>query len=453
MEQTSFSRMEYHASLRSDVLTFVHRCFHQLVPGEKFTPEWHLEAIAHRLEQMRHGEIRRLIINMPPRSLKSIIASVAFPAFLLGHDPRKKIVCASYSHDLALKHAADCRAVLTSNWYRSVFQRTRIGAKDTQAELITTERGGRLTTSVGGTLTGRGGDIVVIDDPLKAQDAHSEPERAKVNQWFTTTLLSRLNDKRTGAIVVVMQRVHMDDLTGYLLREGGEDWTVLSLPAIAEVEENIPLLGKRVHCRRVDEVLSSREPRQVLEALRRDMGSDAFQAQYQQEPVPPGGVTIKRQWLKYYKEPPTGPGLWWVVQSWDTAAKGGPQNDWSVCTTWLWSLEDTRWFLIDLWRERVDYPTLKKKVIELAQKHRARQILIEDTSTATALIQELRFQVHGLTAVKPDGDKRSRLAIASAKFEAGQVLFPERAPWLSDLLTELLSFPNGRHDDQVDSIS
>lgn len=447
------SRGDFYAILRSDLLAFVHRCFQQVNPGETFSQEWYLEAIVRMLEQVRRGEIKRLIINLPPRSLKSIIASVAFPAFVLGHDPRLKLICASYSSDLAMKHAADCRAVITSDWYRGMFPDMRIGSKDTQAELTTAARGGRLTTSVGGTLTGRGGDIVIIDDPMKAQDAHSEAERSKVNQWITGTVLSRLNDKRTGAIIVVMQRVHMDDLTGHLLREGGEDWTLLSLPAIAEAEEDIPLLRGRVYRRKVGEALSLREPVTVLEALKRDMGSDVFQAQYQQDPVPPGGVMIKREWLQYYDALPADRHLWQTVQSWDTAAKGGPQNDWSVCTTWLWSLQDARWYLTDVWRGRVDYPTPKAKVISHAEAHQATQVLVEEASTAIGLCQELKYKVRGLTPVKPDLDKRFRLSVASAKIQAGQVLFPQRAPWLSDFLTELLSFPNGRHDDQVDSLS
>jgi hypothetical protein len=204
------------ALLRNDFRAFVHKVFATLSPGQTYVRTWHVEAIAWRLERVRRGEVRRLIINMPPRSLKSIAASVGFPAFVLGHDPSRRIICVSYSGDLAKKHANDFRAVLESPWYRSAFPSTRIGPfKNSETEIELTARGFRLATTVGGTLTGRGGDIIVIDDPLKPDDALSEAKRSAANQWFMNTLLSRLDDKRTGAIVVVMQRVHIDDLTGF----------------------------------------------------------------------------------------------------------------------------------------------------------------------------------------------------------------------------------------------
>jgi hypothetical protein len=265
------------ALLRSEFRVFVHKVFATLAPGQTYVRTWHVEAIAWRLERVRRGEIRRLIINMLPRSLKSIAASVAFPAFVLGHDPSRRIICVSYSGDLAKKHANDFRAVLESPWYRSTFPSTRIGPfKNSETEIELTARGFRLATSVGGTLTGRGGDIIIIDDPLKPDDALSETKRSAANQWFTNTLLSRLDDKRTGAIVVVMQRVHVDDLTGFLLGQSDE-WDVLSLPAIAESDEAIPLSNDRKYPRKSDEALSpEREPLEVLEALKLQIGSDAF---------------------------------------------------------------------------------------------------------------------------------------------------------------------------------
>jgi len=181
--------------------------------------------------------------HMPPRSLKSIVASVAFPAFILGLDPSRRIICVSYSAELAKKHSNDFRAVLEASWYRSVFPTTRIGQyKNSETEIELTARGFRLATSVGGTLTGRGGDIIIIDDPLKPDDAMLETKRTGGNLWFNNTLLSRLDDKRTGAIVIVMQRVHMDDLTGFVTSQSDE-WEILNLSAIAEADEVIPISG------------------------------------------------------------------------------------------------------------------------------------------------------------------------------------------------------------------
>jgi hypothetical protein len=204
------------ALLRQNFNAFVEKAFATLAPGQDFDPSWHLKAIAYQLERLRRGEITRLIINMPPRSLKSVTASVAFPAFVLGHDPTRRIICVSYSGDLAKKHANDFRAVAEAAWYRDLFPGMRIGQKDSESEIELTARGFRLATSVGGTLTGRGGDLIIIDDPLKPDDAYSEVKRNSANEWFKNTLISRLDDKRSGAILVVMQRIHMDDLTGFV---------------------------------------------------------------------------------------------------------------------------------------------------------------------------------------------------------------------------------------------
>ena len=441
------------ALLRKDFRAFLHKAFGTLSPGQTYVRTWHVDAIAWQLERVRLGKVRRLIINMPPRSLKSIAASVAFPAYVLGLDPSRRIICVSYSGDLAKKHSNDFRALVESPWYRSAFQNARIGLfKNSETEIELTARGFRLATSVGGTLTGRGGDIIVIDDPLKPDDAMSETKRSAANQWFTNTLLSRLDDKRTGAIVVVMQRVHIDDLTGFLLGQSDE-WEVLSLPAIAETDADIPLSASCFHHRNAGEVLCpEREPLDVLASMKLQIGSDAFSAQYQQMPAPPGGAMVKRHWVKRYSEPPPASERLFTLQSWDTASKGGPDNDWSVCTTWIVTRKK-QLYLIDVWRQRVDYPALKAKVLELAKRFGARRVLVEDTGAGTSLVQELRGRVSGIIAVKPEGDKASRMAVASAKFEAGQVLLPERATWLPDLEAELFVFPGSRHDDQCDSIS
>ena len=184
------------------------------------------------------------------------------------------------------------------------------------------QRGFRLATSVGGTLTGRGGDTIIIDDPLKPDDAYSESRRTAANQWFANTLLSRLDDKRTGAIVVVMQRVHLDDLTGYLLGQSDE-WELLSLPAIAYADETIPIGGHRSYSRKAGEALSVREPLATLEAMKLEIGGDAFSAQYQQTPVPPGGMMVKREWIKRYSELP-------------------PRSEWLLCAAELGYREQRR---------------------------------------------------------------------------------------------------------------
>jgi predicted phage terminase large subunit-like protein len=287
---------------------------------------------------------------------------------------------------------------------------------------------------------------------LKPDDAYSDVKRNGANEWFKNTLISRLDDKRSGAILIVMQRIHLDDLTGFV-QSLSDDWTVLSLPAIAEIDEDIPISKGKVYRRRAGEALSSeREPLAVLDILKLQLGSDAFSAQYQQAPVPPGGAMIKRDWVQHYKELPLASDRLLTLQSWDTASKGGPDNDWSVCTTWCVT-NGKQWYLVDVWRKRVDYPKLKAAVQNLAARFKAHRVLVEDAGTGTSLVQELRSKVDGVIAVRPDGDKVSRMAVVSAKFEAGQVFLPERASWLPDFEAELFAFPGSRNDDQCDSVS
>jgi hypothetical protein len=242
------------AILGTDLYSFVQASFPIVSGGGRFLPNWHIEAICHELSHVWRGETRRLIITVPPRSLKSICASVCLPAFILSHDPARRIICVSYSEGLARKHANDCRALMRSNLYRAVFPTTRISpAKDTETEVMTTARGSRLATSVGGTLTGRGGNLVIIDDPLKPQEAQSQSARDSLKQWYSNTLLSRLDHKTEGSIIVVMQRLHPDDLVGHLLEQEG--WRHLNLPAIAEEEFSVRLSATRSFRRQVGGLL------------------------------------------------------------------------------------------------------------------------------------------------------------------------------------------------------
>jgi predicted phage terminase large subunit-like protein len=442
------------AALRSDLYSFVQAVF-PIVSGQAtFLPNWHIEAMTSALTKVLKGEIKRLIITVPPRSLKSICASVALPAFGLGHDPTRRFICVSYSEALARKHGDDCRALMRSPLYRRVFPGTRIRhGRDTDTEFATTARGYRLATSVGGTLTGRGGNFIIIDDPLKPQEAYSKAARDAVLQWYCHTLLTRLDNKSEDAIVVVMQRLHLDDLVGYLLEQGG--WTHLNLPAIAQQEQVIELAPGRSYARAAGELLHPRrEPQAALDEIKHSMGSVDYAAQYQQEPVPTGGAMIQRAWLRYYDELPELTSYHTnIIQSWDTASKDGAHNDCSVCTTWM--VVNKHYYLIDLIRGRYDYPRLKANAIALAEKYRPHYVLIEDASTGIALSQELQsVYLDGAVKLVPiERDKIGRLYVNQAKFEAGLVLFPKDAPFLPDLEAELLAFPHGKTDDQVDSLS
>lgn len=441
------------AVLRGSLYSFARKAFTTVSPGEPFFANWHLDALCYHLELVQRGKIRRLKIEVPPRSLKSVCASVAFPAFVLGHDPTAKIISVSYSSDLSAKHAGDCRAVMQSHWYRTLFPGTRLSpAKNQESNYETTARGYRYATSVGGTLTGRGGNLIIIDDPLKPEDAMSETRREAVNGWYSRTLLSRLNNKATDKIILVQQRLHIDDLAGHV--EPLDDWVTLRLPAVAEEDASIPIGSGQVHERRTGEVLHpEREPIQVLESLRRSLGSVTFAAQYQQCPVPADGEIVKWGWFRRYAEAPSRSQLT-ICQSWDTASKPDEHCDFSVCSTWGIRGDDL--YLLDIERARFDFPSLKRRAVELARHWQTRTVLIEDKGSGTSLIQQLRAEHNGIcypTAFVPRDDKLTRLHAQSAWIEAGHVWLPEQAPWLEEFRSELAMFPQGRNDDQVDSIS
>lgn len=441
------------AVLRKELRFFVEKVFRTVSPGERYLHNWHVDAIVYRLMRVHSGEVRRLLVNQPPRSLKSICVSVAYVAWLLGRDPARRVIVASYSGDFAAELHRQFRMVVKSDWYQILFPDVR-WAKETGLDLVTTLGGGRFATSVGGTLTGRGADLIIVDDPLNANEALSEPARRRVIDWYVGSLVSRLNDKERGAIVAIMQRLHEDDLAGHLLQAGG--WDHLALPAIAHDEETIPIGHGDVYVRRPGEPLHpERESIQTLENIRTEIGSLQFSAQYQQQPVPLEGNLIRRSWFPFYDRPPQpGPGVR-VVQSWDVAMMTGVQNDYSVCTTWI--VEKNDFYLADVFRARLAYPDLRHKLIELAREHGAGTLLIENAGPGMTMLQELRrsmpVDMTRPIGVKPEGSKQDRLATQSAKMEAGHVHLPRQAPWLSDFLNELLAFPNARHDDQVDSVS
>jgi predicted phage terminase large subunit-like protein len=443
------SAAHVNAACRTDLVSFVRKSFHVLNPSAIFHMNWHICAIAHHLEQVRLGQIKRLMITVSPRSLKTLMCSVAFPAYILGHDPTKRLIVVSYGADLAIKHSNDFRAVVNSTEYRAIFPAMRISAmKNTQTEVVTTRNGFRLAMSVDGALTGRGGDIIIIDDPIAALAALSQKPREHVVDWYFNTLLSRLDDKQNGAIVLVMQRLHEDDPAGVLLR-GSDEWTVLSLPAIAEQDEQIPIGNGRIHSRHAGDVLHpEREPREVLESLRAQLGAETFAAQYQQQPVAPGGAMIKRTSVRRYDQLPKSGR---IIQSWDVANKQGEENDYSVCITLL--VHENKDYVIHVLRGRFDFPTLRTNVSEHAKLHKATDILIEDAGVGTALIQDLKTAPFSVIAVKPEYDKQTRMSIQSGKIERGQLFLPNEAPWLADFEAELFAFPRSRHDDQVDALS
>jgi predicted phage terminase large subunit-like protein len=440
---------------RLDFVSFIEAVFNLLNPGRPFLINWCILALAYHLEQVRLGRIKRLIINLPPRFLKSLISSIAFPAWALGHDPTKRLLTISYGLELADKFAFDSHRLMTSGLYRDIFPGTRL-LRNAASEIVTTRGGYRFGTSIDGSLTGRGGDIIIIDDPLKLSDADSDTKRQHVNDTYRNTIQSRLDDNENGAIVIVMQRLHPDDLCG-MVSKHSDGWTVLSLPLIAARDERIQIGDSLYHECRVGDLLHPEYfSERAVNERRSQLDEKIFAAQYQQDPLQPLGVMIKRDMIQRYNYLPIRKKSHHVIQSWDTAIGVDATNDYSASVTLL--VDDQRnqrnYYLLEVLRGRFLYPELKAHAISQAKKHKPDKILIEEAGLlGRTLIKDLKAAGLPAVGVVPEGDKLTRVSIQLDKFANRQMFFPEEAtPWLVDLENELFAFPNGRHDDQVDAL-
>lgn len=438
----------YAKLLANDLSLFTRKVFETINPNTPYIHNWHIDYLA---SLIANPDNKKLIINIPPRSMKSTLISIAYPAWLLARNPSQTIICASYADSLAKKHSIECRQIIQSDWYRACFPHVVLSDTSNTVKVYTTTRQGfRHATSTGGTLTGLGADIIICDDILNAVDAQSETYRQSSNTWFEQSLQTRLNNKLDGRIIVVGQRLHADDITGFLINKGG--WQVLKLPA--EFNEGNSFtwqnpLSQDIECKAINagDALNPREPKHLLVRLQKDLGSYAYASQYLQEPVPIGGGIVKKEWFRRYIHLPQG---MQIYQSWDTAIKTGELNDYSVCLTW--GVLDNEYYLIDCFKERLVYPDLIKKAKDLQMQYDAKKILIEDKASGQQLIQDLRRSTTlPIVPVNVDKDKMVRLSQCSNHIEAGRVSLPVSAFWLNEYEQELTSFPFSKNDDTVDA--
>ena len=437
---------------------FLRRAFTIINPHITIKWNWHLDYLCDTLEQVYNGKIKRLMINIPPRYLKSVICSVAFPAWVMGRNPTKRIIVASYSKILATKHSQDTRLIMQSKWYKKNFPRTIIAeGMNEKNKFCTTENGFRFATSTGGTLTGEGGDILIVDDPHNPVGIYNKANRKKVVNWFSGVFSSRLNNKNEGSIIVIMQRLHIEDLCGYLLyKDKNRDWFLINLPAIAEEETKYFLFDKLYKIRKAGDVLHPKmEQQTTLDVIKQDLGEYNFEAQYQQNPVALEGNMIKKSWLKYFDINSlitlyNKDSLNYYI-SIDCASGLGTENDFTAISIFV--IDGGKFYLVDMLRLKIPYPELKKKVEHLIEQYSPKVILIEDKSNGASLIQDLNANYSNIIAIKPTKSKECRVNDILTTFEAGNLLIAKNQDWLQELEVELLSFPACKHDDQVDSIS
>lgn len=442
-------------TLQNDLTCMIGKCFQELEGDEVLNINWLIRSMSWQLNEVLNGNCKRLIINVPPRHLKTICASVAFPAFVLGKNPKATFMLICYSNELGEDIMRKLRAVLSSKWYRDAFPGTRLSTDRTD-KIVTTEMGGVNMTSVNGSLTGMGSDYILIDDPIKAKAARSDTERKKVNEWFGDTLASRLNKKKTGRIVLTMQRLHEDDLTGYLTREPGHPWTILSVPAIAKDTARYRIGNapqEEWYDRPEGSLIDPRhEDRETVRQMEKDLGTSNFSAQYQQNPLPLEGNLVERSWLRQFDLGSFERSDFdAVVASWDTASAADDGNDYSVGT--IWGVREGCSYLLRVYRERLNYPDLRQRIIETFRRHEANLLLLEKADSGRSLAQDLSLRPGIVRAIPPRDSKEDRMSSASFLIEEGEVFVPREAPWLETFLHELLGFPGTRYDDQVDSVS
>lgn len=450
----SLGKDALNAALRNDFPTFVGKVFLTLNTGAEFKMNWHHYGISYFLHQMWAGEFRRGIVNSCPRSLKSTIISVAWVAYVLGHDPTKMFIVVSHNMELAKELSFLFRKVVNAKWYKDAFPTMR-GKPDADNELIfrTSLGGGRRATSVNSDVTGLGGTDIIIDDPIDASIADNPDQCAIINRWITKVLMSRLNDKATGTVLVVMQRISIHDTTAFLL--GMTGWKSLVLPAIAQKDMDVPIGEGEAHHWKQGELLHPEFLSQaILDEQLQLQGHADFSAQYLQIPIQSGGGAIDVSKFKRFNQLPQAIDFWFLSVD---ASSGVESGSYSVIQ--LWAASNGRMYLYGQKRAHLEFPALRSSVIDIAKKWGVRYILVENASAGQALLQEL----HGhypleeawekLVSINPVHAKTVRMGKAMIMADAGKVWLPAERSWIDGLVSELQAFPKGAHDDQVDALS
>lgn len=435
---------------------FVKEFWEVLEPGRQFKDNWHIQAICEHLEAVTARKIKRLIINIPPRHMKSLICSVFWPVWVWIKDPSHRWLCTSYAQNLSTRDSIKCRRLIQSDkfqkWYGARFVLTSDQNQKTRFENDKT--GYRIAASVGGQLTGDGGDTILVDDAHNVTDAESILVREGTIDWFDNALRSRLNDPDDGAIVIIMQRVHEADLVGHLVIKDGDVWDRLVIPARYDPTHPIPCKTRLgfTDPRTVEGELlwPERITEETLKELEEGLGSYGFAGQFQQRPSPREGGMIKREWFQFYDALPENP--YKVFQSWDLTFKKTNESDFvaglQLC------FHEGNIYVIDGINSRLNFPETQTAIIEMKNQYpNTSAIYIEDKANGPAIIDNLKGAVPGLIPINPGKDsKESRASAGSAHIRSGNV-FLKRNHWLSDkIISQCCTFPNGANDDLVDAL-
>jgi predicted phage terminase large subunit-like protein len=409
--------------------------------GGFWVPYSYLKYISQQIAKCIGEGGGRLIVEVPARHGKSNLISFWTPFWYLSLYPEKNVILTTHEADFAASWGRKVRNELHFNPHSTI----KVTDDSSAAHRWHTKQGGgMITAGIGGPITGRGGNLIIVDDPVKnEQEASSETYRERTIDWFNSTLLTRCEPKAT--VIILMTRWHQQDLAGYLETEHKDTWKIIRFPAIAEAND---LLGRNIG----DALCPARYDTEALEKIKRDVGSRVWNSMYQQRPSAEQGELIKRNWFKFYATLPEK--FDEIIQSWDMAFKESNKSDYVVGQVWGKIMEDK--YLIDQVRKRMDFPTTIEAVRRMSAKHpKARLKLIEEKANGAAVLATLKREISGLVPYNPTGNKMSRVNAISPDIESGNVYLPlpQLCPWVNDFIEEAVSFPNAAHDDQVDAMS
>jgi predicted phage terminase large subunit-like protein len=433
---------------------FIERAWPQIEPGKDYMPGWHIDAICEHLEAITKGNLNKLIINIPPGCMKSLAACVFWPAWVWTFKPETKWIYASYSMNLSRRDNLRTRRLIESEWYQTRFGKSFRQLKDNWgADKFVNDRAGfRMCTSVDGTVTGERADFQVCDDPIKPQDV-TKTSLKNCLEWWNETMSSRLVDFKKSARVIIMQRLHVNDLAGEMLRAGGYEH--LCLPMEFE---------PKFHChttigfrdpRNIDGELLWPEkcPQDAVKEIKKDINSErGIAAQLQQQPVPHSGAIFKRDGVQYYE---TLPRVTTIVSSWDCTFKE-TGSSYVVGQVWGVTHDGKSYVLIEQIRNHLSFSATLAAIRKLALTYPTSSAhLIEEKANGSAVIDMLRDEIPGLTPVLPQGGKETRAHAVESLWSNKSVLLPHPKikPWVSDFVQEVLDFPCSLHDDQVDAMT
>lgn len=476
--------------IKSNLHTFAKEAWPQVEGGREFIDGWHIHAICEHLEAVYNGEIRNLLINLPPRCMKSTLVAVMYPAWCWTNNPELQFLFTTYAQNLTIRDSVNCRRLIESAWYQqrwgSLYQLA--GDVNTKLRFDNTKKGYRIASSVGGANTGEGCDIEIEDDPNNVKNVESEVTRETTNTWRDQVMATRFNNPKNFARIVVQQRTHQNDVSGHILSKQYPDMVHLCLPMEFERDRRsvtVPLKST--------DGIAWKDPRQEegellwperigpkeLEKLKRELGGEyAIAGQFQQRPAPSSGGMIKKDWFMPWKEK-SPPPLEFIIQSWDTALTADKKNAYSACTTWgVFKDKDyvSNVILLGVWRGHVEYPDLRKMAARLTKNYHDNDmenplegktkppdlILVESKVSGVSLVQDLRRMGIWCTPFNPDkhGDKIARVRLITHFIQGGRVWMPMQPPqfdkmrsYADVLIEECAVFPNGYTRDLVDTMT